>query len=30
MAGHANAKTRGLYDRLNDDINVGEVEKIGI
>jgi hypothetical protein len=23
MAGHANAKTIGLYDRRNDDINVG-------
>jgi len=30
MAGHANAKTTGLYDRRNDDISVGEVEKIGI
>ena len=30
MAGHANAKTTGLYDRRNDDIRVGEVERIGI
>jgi integrase/recombinase XerD len=30
MAGHANAKTTGLYDRRTDDINVGEVERIGI
>jgi integrase len=30
MAGHSNAKTTGLYDRRNDDIIVGEVEKIGI
>jgi integrase/recombinase XerD len=30
MAGHANAKTTGLYDRRNEDISVGEVEKIGI
>jgi len=30
MAGHANAKTTGLYDRRNDDISVGEVETIGI
>lgn len=30
MAGHANAKTTGLYDRRNDEISVGEVEKIGI
>jgi len=30
MAGHSNAKTTGLYDRRSDDINVGEVEKIGI
>jgi len=25
MADHSNAKTRGLYDRRNDDISVGEV-----
>jgi hypothetical protein len=25
LAGHANAKTTGLYDRRNDDINVGEI-----
>jgi integrase len=30
MAGHSNAKTTGLYDRRNDDVNVGEVERIGI
>jgi hypothetical protein len=28
--GHSNAKTTGLYDRRNDDISVGEVERIGI
>jgi hypothetical protein len=30
MAGHSNAKTTGLYDRRNDEIIVGEVERIGI
>jgi integrase/recombinase XerD len=30
MAGHSNATTTGLYDRRNDDISVGEVERIGI
>jgi integrase len=30
LAGHPNAKTTGLYDRRNDDISVGEVERIGI
>jgi len=30
MAGHSNAKRQGLYDRRNDDISVGEVERIGI
>jgi len=30
MAGHANAKTTGLYDRRSDDISLSEVEKIGI
>jgi site-specific recombinase XerD len=30
MAGHANAKTTGLYDRRNDDISLSEVERIGI
>jgi site-specific recombinase XerD len=30
MAGHVNAKTTGLYDRRNDDISVGEIERIGI
>jgi integrase/recombinase XerD len=29
-AGHSNAKTTGLYDRRNDDISVGEVDRIGI
>jgi hypothetical protein len=30
MAGDSNAKTTGLYDRRNGDINVSEVEKVGI
>jgi len=30
MAGHANAKTTGLYDRRNDDISLSEIERIGI
>lgn len=30
IAGYSNAKTTGLYDRRNDDISVGEVERIGI
>ena len=32
MAGHSNAKTTGLYDRRNDDVNVSvsEVERVGI
>jgi integrase/recombinase XerD len=30
MAGHSNAKTTGLYDRRNDEVSVGEVERIGI
>ena len=30
MASHSNAKTTGLYDRRNDDVNVGEVERTGI
>jgi integrase/recombinase XerD len=30
MAGHSNAKTTGLYDRRNNDVSVGEVERIGI
>jgi integrase/recombinase XerD len=30
IAGHSNAKTTGPYDRRNDDISVGEVERIGI
>jgi len=30
MAGHSNAKTTGLYDRRNDNVSVGEVERIAI
>jgi integrase len=30
MAGHSNAKATELYDRRNDDLSVGEVEKMGI
>jgi len=30
MAGHSSAKTAGLYDRRNDNISVGKVERIGI
>src|SRR5271156_352839 len=30
LAGASNAKTTGLYDRRNDDVSVGEVERIGI
>jgi integrase/recombinase XerD len=30
MAGHSNAKTTGLYNRRNDDVSIGEVERIGI
>jgi integrase/recombinase XerD len=30
MAGHSNAKSTRLYDRRNDDISVGEIERIGI
>ena len=30
MAGHSNPKTTGLYDRRADDINVSEVERVGI
>jgi len=30
MAGHSSAGTTGLYDRRNDDISVGEVERIGM
>jgi len=30
MAGHSNAETIGLYDWRNDEISVGELEKIGI
>ena len=28
MAGHSNAKTAGVYDRRNEDVSVGEVERI--
>jgi hypothetical protein len=30
MAGHSNAKMTGLYDRRNDDVSVGEMERLGI
>jgi integrase/recombinase XerD len=30
MAGHANAKTTGLYDRRNDDLSLDEVERIAL
>ncbi len=30
MAGHANNKTTGLYDRREDDISLLEVERVGI
>jgi hypothetical protein len=30
MAGHSSAKTTALDDRRNDDVSVGEVERIGI
>jgi hypothetical protein len=30
MAGHANAKTTGLYDRRSDDISISEVERVGV
>jgi integrase/recombinase XerD len=30
MAGHSNAKTTGIYNRRNDNISVGGVERIGI
>jgi hypothetical protein len=30
MAGHSNARTTGLYDGRNDDVNAVEVERIGI
>jgi hypothetical protein len=29
-AGHSNAKITGLYNRRNDDISAGEMERIGI
>jgi integrase/recombinase XerD len=29
MAGHSNAKTTVLSDPRNDDVSVGEVERIG-
>jgi integrase/recombinase XerD len=30
MAGHSNAKITGVYDRRNDEVSVGEVERIRI
>jgi len=30
MSAHSNARMSGSYDRRNDDISVGEVERIGI
>jgi integrase/recombinase XerD len=30
VAGHSNAKTTGLYDQRNDDISIGEIERIAI
>lgn len=30
MAGRSSAKTTGLYDRRNDDVNLDEVGRIGI
>jgi hypothetical protein len=30
VAGHANAKATDLYDRPDNDISVGEVERIEI
>jgi len=30
MAGHANTKATGLYDRRVDDISISEVERVGI
>jgi integrase len=30
IAGHSNAKNTGLYDRSNDGVSVGEVERIRI
>ena len=30
MAGHANAKMTGLYDRRSDDISISEVERAGV
>jgi hypothetical protein len=30
MAGHSDAKATGLYDKRNDDISVGEVERIAV
>jgi integrase/recombinase XerD len=30
MAGHAKAKTTGLYERRSDDMSISEVERVGI
>jgi integrase/recombinase XerD len=30
MAAHESARTTGLYDRLNDEVSLDEVERIGI
>jgi integrase/recombinase XerD len=30
MAGHDSARTTGLYDRRGDQVNIDEVERIGI
>jgi integrase len=30
MAGHWHARTTRLYDRRNDDVSMGEAERIGI
>jgi hypothetical protein len=30
IAAHESSRTTGLYDRRDDDVNLDEVEKIGI
>jgi hypothetical protein len=30
IGGHSTAKTTGLYDRRDDDVSAGEVERDGI